>query len=298
MVAKIGFLIGMLLLTGSSILAQEATREPKAGDTRTDAKGIAQVYAPPGCFMMGSSDEQIEAAQALNPPGWAKATAIYEKPQHEVCLTKGYWIDQYEVTNAAFAVFVKDGGYANAEYWSKEGAAWLKLQNVSRLPVTCEGEAKADTPQVCVTWYEAEAYAAWRGGSLPTEAQWEFAARGPESRIYPWGDEWDAAKANVLDSESLSPVGSYPDGVSWVGAYDMAGNAMEWVQDWLSSQYYKDSPKDDPTGPATGSKKVEKGGWWGSNAYVARSAYRHFEDPPTYQDHHIGFRIVTAVEES
>jgi len=133
---------------------------------------------------------------------------------------------------------------------------------------------------------------------LPTEAQWEFAARGTESSIYPWGDEWDTAKANVLDSEGLSAVGAYPEGISWIGAYDMAGNAMEWVQDWLSSQYYKNSPKDDPTGQETGTKKVEKGGWCGSNAYVARSAYRHFEDPPTYQDHHIGFRIVSGNEAS
>mgnify|MGYP003382547872 FL=1 len=102
----------------------------------------------------------------------------------------------------------------------------------------------------------------------------------------------------MLDSEGLTAVDAYPEGVSWVGAYDMAGNAMEWVQDWLSRKYYANSPKDDPTGQETGSKKVEKGGWWGSNAYVARSAYRHFEDPPTYQDHHIGFRVVTAVNES
>ena len=298
MIAKIGFLIVILLLTGSATLAQEATPEPKAGDTRTDAKGISQVYVPAGCFMMGSSDEQIAAAQKLNPPGWAKATALYEQPQHEVCLTKGYWIDQYEVTNAAFDAFVKDGGYTNEAYWSTGGAVWLKQQDVDKLPVACEGDDKVDNPRVCVTWYEAQAYAAWRGGSLPTEAQWEFAARGTESHIYPWGDEWDAAKANVLDSEGLTAAGSYPDGVSWVGAYDMAGNAMEWVQDWLSSTYYAKSPKDDPTGQETGTRKVEKGGWWGSNAYVARSAYRHFEDPPTYQDHHIGFRVVSAADES
>ncbi len=296
MVAKSLFLIVMLLVAGSATLAQEATPEPKAGDTRTDAKGITQVYVPPGCFMMGSSDEQLEAAQALNPPGWAKSTAIYEKPQHEVCLTKGYWIDQYEVTNAAFDAFVADKGYTTSEYWSKEGAAWLKRQDTSKLPVACE-DTEADHPRTCVTWYEAQAYAAWCGGSLPTEAQWEFAARGTESLAYPWGNEWDAAKANVLDSEGLTAVGAYPDGVSWVGAYDMAGNAMEWVQDWLSSKYYATSPKDDPTGAETGTKKVEKGGWWGSNPYVARSAYKHFEDPPIYQDHHIGFRIVSEVDE-
>lgn len=296
MIAKIGFLIGILLMMGSVVVAQEATAEPKAGDTRTDAKGIAQVYVPAGCFMMGSSDEEIDAALKLDVPGWAKSTVIYEQPQHEVCLTKGYWIDQYEVTNADFEAFVKDGGYRTAEYWSEKGAAWLKRQDVNNLPVACE-DVEADHPRVCVTWYEAEAYAAWRGGQLPTEAQWEFAARGSESRVYPWGDEWDVSKANVVDSSGLIAVGAYPEGVSWVGAYDMAGNAMEWVQDWLSSTYYAKSPKDDPTGAASGSKKVEKGGWWGSNPYVARSAYKHFEDPPTYQDHHIGFRVLTSTVE-
>ena len=146
---------------------------------------------------------------------------------------------------------------------------------------------------MCLTWFEAEAYAAWRGGRLPTEAEWEYAARGPESPVYPWGDTFDRDKANVLNSVSPKPVGSYPTGVSWVGANDMAGNAMEWVSDWLGVDYYASSPATDPTGPATGTTKVEKGGWWGSNEFVARSAYRHYEDPPTYGDKHIGFRVAS-----
>ena len=150
-----------------------------------------------------------------------------------------------------------------------------------------------DHPQVCVTWYEAEAYSRWRGGQLPNEAQWEYAARGPDSLIYPWGNDFDSSKTNVVDSDGLMPVGSYPVGVSWVGAHDMAGNAMEWVQDWLDENYYQSNVRDDPPGPETGRRKVEKGGWWGSNPFVTRSAYRHFEDPPHYQDFHIGFRVVS-----
>jgi formylglycine-generating enzyme required for sulfatase activity len=100
-------------------------------------------------------------------------------------------------------------------------------------------------------------------------------------------------QANVLNSVSSKPVGSYPTGVNWVGANDMAGNAMEWVSDWLGVDYFATSPRTDTTGPATGAIKVEKGGSWGSNEFVARSAYRHDEDPPTYGDKHIGFRVAS-----
>jgi len=201
------------------------------------------------------------------------------------------------VTNAAYQAFMDDGGYTNEAFWSEDGLEWLGRQDIEELPAACVTETPDDFPRVCVTWFEAEAYAAWRGGSLPTEAQWEYAARGPESLIYPWGNEWNPELANVVDSEDLTVVGSFPDGASWVGALDMAGNTMEWVADWLSNGYDDVTETDDPTGPERGTIKIEKGGWWGSNPLVSRSAYRHFEDPPTYQDHHIGFRIVSMAEE-
>jgi formylglycine-generating enzyme required for sulfatase activity len=169
----------------------------------------------------------------------------------------------------------------------------LSHQDPGQLPIDCIPDALPDEPRVCVTWYEAEAYARWRGGRLPTEAEWEYAARGPQALIYPWGNTFDGSKANLVDSSGPAPVGSFPAGASWVGVQDMAGNAMEWVQDWLDFNYYKQKVKNDPQGPEAGTYKIEKGGWWGSNPFVARGAYHHFEDPPTYQDHHIGFRIVT-----
>ncbi|MEJ2599286.1 MAG: SUMF1/EgtB/PvdO family nonheme iron enzyme [Anaerolineales bacterium] len=262
------------------------------GQTRTDPSGIQQVWVPAGSFQMGSGDATIQELQALSPPAWVRREFASEQPQHEVRLTKGYWIDKYEVTNKAFQAFVDAGGYTRQDYWSDAGWQWLSRQNVDSLPKSCQGDA-ADLPRLCVTWYEAEAYAHWRGGRLPTEAEWEFAARGPQSLRYPWGNEFDGGLCNVVDSDGPVAVGSYPHGASWVGALDMAGNAMEWVQDWLGVNYYEQGISVDPTGPASGSIKVEKGGWWGSNLFVARAAYRHYEDPPVYGDKHIGFRIVS-----
>jgi formylglycine-generating enzyme required for sulfatase activity len=252
--------------------------------------GVGQVWVPGGSFRMGSD------LDSATPPSWAVATFHSEQPAHEVRLTRGYWIDTTEVTVEAFAAFKAAGGYQDQASWSEKGWAWLQGMGAQPLPSPCL-EQEPDQPQVCVTWYEAEAYAHWRGGRLPTEAEWEFAARGPESRIYPWGDEFGNASANLDGGTGPVAVSSYPDGRSWVGADDMAGNAMEWVADWWSGTYYAESPGDDPPGPAQGVTKIEKGGWWGppdgTGAFVARASFRLDEDFPTYQDHHIGFRIVT-----
>jgi formylglycine-generating enzyme required for sulfatase activity len=263
-----------------------------AGQTRTDAAGITQVWVPAGTFTMGTDTKAIAKLKAAGPPDWVVPALDAEAPAHEVTLTRGYWLDRDEVTNAAFKAFVDAGGYTNRALWSEAGWRQLARATAIRLPLPCLGDVP-EHPRMCLTWYEAEANAAWRGGRLPTEAEWEFAARGAESTVYPWGDSFDPNRANVVDSLGPTPVGTYPTGASWVGAMDMAGNAMEWVADWLDPAYYKTSTAKDPTGPATGTVKVEKGGWWGSNEFVARSAYRHFEDPPTYGDKHIGFRVAS-----
>jgi formylglycine-generating enzyme required for sulfatase activity len=296
----IGFLIyfhlTMLFLPGCNKADKSANPAPAhsltAGELRTDGKGIQQVWAAPDTFQMGTSEAEAAEIKALHPPAFVIGELPSEQPKHLVRLTTGYWIDKYEVTNAAFQTFVDDSGYYKQEFWSEEGKKWLHRQTVGNLPYHA-GQLVPDCPRVNVTWYEAEAYATWRGGRLPTEAEWEFAARGPKSPIYPWGNTFDAAKANVVGINGVTSVGNFPDGVSWIGAQDMAGNAMEWVQDWLAVNYYKQNITDNPQGPVTGIIKIEKGGWWGSNQFAARSAYRHFEDPPTYQDHHIGFRIVS-----
>jgi len=277
----------VLLLTGCQ---STPAASPVPGQTRIDARGIEQVWVPAGTFLMGTAEASMPALKALNPPRFILGELASEQPQHEVLLTTGYWIDKYEVTNEEFDVFARDGGYRNRSLWSDAGWEWMSRRSADQLPINCLGSVPGN-PVACVTWYEADAYARWRGGRLPTEAEWEFAARGPESLAYPWGNEFDGSRANVVDSKDLKAVGSYPLGVSWVGAHDMAGNVMEWVQDWLDN--YTAEAAVDPAGPASGKVKVEKGGWWGGPFLAARPAYRHFEDPPDYGDHHIGFRVVT-----
>jgi formylglycine-generating enzyme required for sulfatase activity len=272
------------------IPAPTSTSKLAPGHVRLDSKGIEQVWVPAGSFQMGTDDSSVRKLKALNPTGFVLGELSSEQPQHEARITEGYWIDKYEVTNKAFRAFLEDGGYQNQKYWSTAGWEWLIQQPIDQLPRFCLGNLP-DNPIACVTWYEAEAYSKWRGGRLPTEAEWEFAARGPQSLAYPWGNDFDSDRCNVVDSQGLKPVGSYPTGVSWVGAFDMAGNVMEWVHDWLGN--YPAGTAENPTGPATGKVKVEKGGWWGSTLFVARSAYRHFEDPPEYGDVHIGFRAVS-----
>lgn len=257
------------------------------GDERFDACGVGQVFVPAGAFTMGTVNPE-----ELTPPNWATAELASETPAHEVTITTSYWIDKFEVSNGEFETFIDAGGYVDQQHWTRDGWGW-RTRMGDAVPTVCPGAPRE--PRVCVTWHEATAYASWRGGRLPTEAEWEYAARGPDSNVYPWGATWDDSRANVVDSEHLTDVGSYPEGVSWVGAFDMAGNAMEWVSDFFSYTYYAQDVRVDPQGPDVGRKKVEKGGWWGSNPYVARSAYRHFEDPPEYQDHHIGFRTITPV---
>ena len=270
-------------------LPAEPSPKRDPGTTRTDARGMTQAWVPGGVFRMGSD------AGSATGPAWARPGYASEHPAHEVALSRGYWLDTTEVTVKEFVAFKAAGAYDDETLWSPEGWAWPQGMGASELPQPCLEQGPAE-PQVCVTWYEAEAFATWRGGRLPTEAEWEFAARGPDSRIYPWGDAFDPARANLDGATGPVAVGSYPAGASWIGALDMAGNAMEWVADWWSSTYYRSEVRDDPTGPATGTIKVEKGGWWGpandAGAFISRSSYRHVEDPPIYADHHIGFRIV------
>ncbi len=197
----------------------------------------------------------------------------YSIPKHEVCITKPFWIDQTEVTNDTLP---------------RVGKRDTRIQE-KQLPLSG------------ITWDEARAFCIMRGGNLPTEAQWEYAAQGPESLNYPWGNEDDPDKEVVsldvsyLDTSSRpAPVGSKPAGASWVGAMDMSGNVAEWAMDWYSETYDTNSPKNDPPGPEHGTERVVLGG--GYRYIFPVMLYSLFEQrlniPPTFRVDLIGFRCI------
>lgn len=180
---------------------------------------------------------------------------------------------KYEVTNAQFARFVETTG-AHGEWQG-------------------DANGKNRHPVVNVTWHNADAYCHWAEKRLPTEAEWEYAARGPEGRTYPWGNTWDASRARLKgssESDGTAPVGSFPSGASPFGVLDLAGNVWEWTADWYDSAYYRKSPLDNPKGPANGTNRVLRGGSWGSvSPKMVRSTNRLSYRPGSRNDV-FGFR--------
>ena len=265
-----------------------APAEPVAGATRVWEKdGSVMVYVPAGEFIMGSSDADIDAILA-ECSDCEREWFDDEYPQHTIYLS-AFWMDQTEVTNEQYAGCVAAGACPASRYAD-------------------DGEFNgADQPVVGVSWHDAKAYCEWTGKQLPTEAQWEKAARGTDGRKYPWGDTFDGSKLNFCDVNCefdwkdndandgypyTAPVGSYPAGASPYGALDMAGNVWEWCTDWYDANYYTNSPGRDPQGPDSGNYRVVRGGSWYFDERRVRAADRP-RGAPDDRDYNLGFRCVS-----
>ncbi len=222
-----------------------------------------------------------------------------EKPVHKVKVNS-FFMNQYPITNEEFCKFLNEVGNQKEEgvYWYNIESKYSAIEEVWGKYVVIPGYE--DHPVVNVNWYGAVAYAKWKNLRLPTEAEWEYAARGGlEQKRYPFGDEISHDLANYWGKEGrdiwdmTSPVGYFPP--NGYGLYDMAGNVWEWCLDWYDENYYKISPYENPKGPEKGKFKVLRGGSWHYLPFYLRCAYRDCADPKIHVND-VGFRCVKDVK--
>ena len=270
----------------TSTPAATATSGPGIGSTFVRKQdGMSMVFVPAGKFTMGSGS---------NDPR--------EQPLHTVNLS-AFWIDQTDVTNAMFKTFTQALNYktqaevdgqadvfnTSAGFVSTTGADWQHPLGPGSSLTGLD-----DHPVVQVSWQDASSYCAWAGASLPSEAQWEKAARGPQAKIYPWGNQFNSNNANYgQKTGATSSVTQYQSGASPYGAYDMAGNVWQWVADWYSENYYQASPANDPTGPGAGTYRGVRGGSWYNAGPDVRTTIRGTGVPSSSYSL-IGFRCVRS----
>ncbi|MCP4601860.1 MAG: formylglycine-generating enzyme family protein [Proteobacteria bacterium] len=223
------------------------------------------VYVPEGEFIMGSEFGELD-----------------EEPRHVVYLD-AYYIDKYEVTNEAYERCVQ-------------------AEQCQRVRVSAKRFLGPKHPAVAMGYDNAVSYCSYAGKRLPTEAEWEKAARGTDERRFPWGNEWRLDWVNMHHAkdgfEFTAPVGSFPENVSPYGAYDMSGNAWEWTQDWANDDYYKRSPKKNPKGPESGIRRVMRGGSWNYDIPFYVTTTNRSPGRPWIAKKYVGFRCVKDVPKS
>ena len=270
--------------SGPAVTADSGPAVTADSRTSTDEENL--ILIPAGTFTMGS-----------------ERRAADEKPMHKVYLD-AYYIGKYEVTNAEYYAF-----------WVSDASRRHTPENFAHLPDIGEWPARAkqfpNHPIVGVSWHDAKAYAEWRGMRLPTEAEWEKAARGYTDRTWPWGNAMEPY-ANTSAAEDgyenqLAPVGSFPRGKSYYGALDMAGNVWEWTADWYSDVYYwrslqandnaSRSAKRNPPGPDVGSWRVIRGGSY-IDALPRCSTTFRFYLYPRLKTSFVGFRLAKTAEKT
>jgi len=277
-----GWIIGIWVVL-LAVIYKPCLADENSEDWKKD-----MVLIPAGEFLMGSpAGEGMEI----------------EHPQHKVYLD-AYWIDKYEVTNAQFAKFIEETGHITQAEWlgfgfvmTKEGQRQVAGANW-RHPWGPRSsiEKRMDHPVVQVAWEDAASYAEWAGKRLPTEAEWEKAARGKEGFKYPWGRYYDRSKERIglPWSSGSARVGSYPP--NSYGLFDMGGNVIEWCSDWYLPDYYENSPYKNPQGPDQAYHRIARGGsWLFGDVSVTRAAFRTFL--MLSWNNNIGFRCARNAEE-
>lgn len=209
-----------------------------------------------------------------------------ERPVHRVTVGS-YWASKHLVTNHQYKQFVIATGH-RVPFLDDPRVAIDNWDSQRRTYPA----GRAQHPVVLVSWYDALAYCTWAGGRLPTEAEWEHAARGGlEGTLYPWGNEIDSSRANYDNRNGTTPVGSYAS--NDYGLYDVAGNVWEWVADWYDPKYYQASPSTNPQGPVHGATRVLRGGAWLLFPQFCQVAYR-FREGPDFRFNLIGFRLAMS----
>ena len=269
-----------VLMACSPVQSVQITSTPVVGSTRiSDKDGMTLMYVSSGEFTMGSKAEDALPLCEKFGTNCPLVDLKDEEPQHTVYLDS-FWVDQTEVTNAKYAECVRAGQCdppASTKSYKRESYF---------------GDPDfADYPVVSVNWNMAKSYCEWADRRLPTEAEWEKAARGEDARDFPWGN--DFPNNDLLNFRDFigdtTGVGRYPMGISPYGALDMAGNVWEWVTDWYSEKYYSTSPSSNPLGPDSGTERVLRGGGFGSRVYTLRTTFRA-AGAPTDAFAWIGFR--------
>jgi formylglycine-generating enzyme len=256
-----------------------AQPSPKPANEVVGKDGAPMILVPAGLFPMGVPKGDRDGGRD-------------EYPRHEVVLDH-YYIDKYEVTHGRYAEFVKATGHRTPEN-PKYPKRTLWSDHLS--------DSLSERPVINVDWQDSEAYCRWAGKRLPTEAEWEKAARGTEDRRFPWGNVEPTDKHLNFNQKwkgekTLMPVGSYEAGKSPFGAYDMAGNVWEWVADWYDPLYYEKSPGTNPKGPDTGTYKVLRSSGWSVETPLVRLFPRVKSDPKNRNDS-TGFRCAKDAAEA
>ena len=314
------------MLDALTTLSKPRLGRPRPGETATNpADGAVMVWLPPGEFLMGAdrSDNERVYEKFGWDKEWIEKYAKDEAPKHRVTVD-GFWMYTHEVTVAQFQKFVDATGHkttaekeGKGRHYNAEKDEWVWVKGLSwRCPFEKGAAARPDHPVVQVSWDDAQAYCRWAGARLPTEAEWEYAARGGDTGLagkphhaFVWGSDaptrpvanmWDESaarkwpKTNYLefpkydDGYALTaPVGAYA--ANGFGLFDMAGNVWEWCSDWYDEGYYANSPASNPTGSPDGKYRVARGGAWNSPPGLMRVSSRNW-DAPDDRDSDSGFR--------